>query len=290
MRRMLPSQARIAVVAPSGAYDPARVEAGMAVLRGWGYRPAWVGPRPARLRYLAGDDDARLAELVAASAPEWDAVWMARGGYGLARLLPRLDLSRLRVPLFGFSDGTALLNPLADAGGRAVHAPVLHSLADLCDDASREHLRRLLAGAPPEPLVGETWVPGAVEAPVVGGNLCVLASLCGTPWQLRAEGRIVLLEEVGEAPYKVDRLLTQLRLAGALDGAAGFALGAWVDCRPPEGAGWTLREVLEEQLGGLGVPVVAELPVGHGPANRAVPFAPARLGEGALTWTRSIPS
>lgn len=272
---MLPSQARIAVVAPSHAFDPARVEAGMAVLRGWGYRPELLPHARERHRYFAGEDAARGADLRAALGPGWDAVWMARGGYGLARLLP--GLAPFDRPFFGFSDGTALLSWLADAGGRAVHAPVLSSLGTLVDDASRERLRALLAGEPLPPLRGEPWREGEAEGPLRGGNLCVLASLCGTPWQLRGRGALVLLEDVGEPPYKVDRMLTQLRLSGALDGVAGFVLGEWSGCEPPRDADWGLREVLLDRLGDLGVPVLAGLPVGHGAANHALPFTRARI-------------
>lgn len=272
---MLPSQARIAVVAPSHAFDPARVEAGMAVLRGWGYRPELLPHTGERHRSFAGDDAARLSDLRAAIDGPWDAVWMARGGYGLARLLP--ELSPFDRPFFGFSDGSALLSWLADAGGRAVHAPVLHSLGDQVDEPSRERLRALLAGEALPPLRGEPWREGEARGPLRGGNLCVLASSCGTPWRLRGAGAIVLLEEVAEPAYKVDRMLTQLRLAGAFEGVAGFVLGRWEGCTLPKDADWTLRDVLLDRLGDLGVPILAGLPVGHGSENHALPFGPARI-------------
>jgi muramoyltetrapeptide carboxypeptidase len=155
---------------------------------------------------------------------------------------------------------------------------VLHSLADHCDDASRAHLRALLAGEPLAPLQGRVLRSGTAEGPLIGGNLCVLASLCGTPWRLRAKASIVVLEEINEVPYKVDRLLTQLRDSGCLDGAVGVALGTFLGADAPPGATWTVLDVIDEILAPLGVPVLAGLPIGHGPANHAFRMGrPARI-------------
>ena len=143
---MLAAAARIAVVAPSGVVDLPRIEAGMAVLRGWGFAPELLPHAGNRLRYLAGTDEERLADLREAFSGRWDAVWMARGGYGLARIAAALLSGPLaRVPLIGFSDGTALLNGLADLGVPTVHAPVINSLAGWADEDSLAALRRVLA-------------------------------------------------------------------------------------------------------------------------------------------------
>lgn len=281
---MLPEGARIAVVSPSGNFAPERLERGLEVLRAWGYRPELLPCVGRRHRYLAGTDDERLRDLARALSGGWDAVWAARGGYGINRLLERLDWETFgSAPFIGFSDATGLLNALAARGRPAVHAPVLTHLGDTADVASREHLRALLNGEGTPPMVGRRLRRGIVEAPLLGGNLCVLASLCGTPWQLRAKGAIVVLEDVGEAPYKVDRLVTQLVSAGCLDGVTGVALGAFVGAEPPEGADWTLLDVLDERLAPLQVPVLAELPIGHGPENRAfVLGSRARMVEDRL--------
>jgi muramoyltetrapeptide carboxypeptidase len=267
---MLPPGARIAVVSPSGNFEPARLEAGLDVLRGWGYAPELLPGVGRRHRYLAGDDETRLRDLSRALAGGWDAVWAARGGYGINRLLPRLVWEEMGdAPFLGFSDATGLLNALAARGRRAVHAPVLTHLGDVADAASRAHLRALLAGDPLAPLVGTRLRRGVAEGPLVGGNLCVLASLCGTPWQLRSRACVLVLEDVGEPPYKIDRLLTQLLHAGCLDGVAGVALGTFTGAEPPPGADWQVLDVIDEVLAPLGVPVLANLPIGHGPANRA---------------------
>jgi muramoyltetrapeptide carboxypeptidase len=280
---MLRPGARIAIVAPSGIFDPARVQRGMQLLEDWGFRPEPMPGLHARDRYLNGDDATRRGDLVHALCGDYDAVWMARGGYGLARLLPALPFGAMRrIPFFGFSDGTALLNPLHDRGLVAVHAPVLNALCDLNDDMTRDHLHALLTG-PQAPAVPCTVaIPGPVDAPVVGGNLCVIASLCGTPYQLVGRGRLVLLEDVGEVAYKLDRLLTQVIQAGCLDGCAGVALGTFVGADPPAGADWTAEEVLLDLLRPLGVPVLTGLPIGHGPRNLALPFGRVRLEHGFL--------
>jgi muramoyltetrapeptide carboxypeptidase len=174
-----------------------------------------------------------------------------------------------RKPVIGFSDATALFCTLHAHGlGPLVHAPVLHSLAGT-EPADVEHLFALLAGDEPEPVQGEPWVEGEAHGPLVGGNLCLLAAMCGTPWQLDATGAILVLEEVGEPPYRVDRLLQQIRSAGVFEGVAGVLIGDFTGADVPEGANWTMRDVLVDQLRDLGVPVVGRLPIGHGARNRA---------------------
>lgn len=275
----------IAVVAPCGVHDPGRFQAGLEIARAAGHdlRPFPDLLRPHR--YLASPDDQRLAQLrEALTDPGYGAVWIARGGYGLTRLLDRLDLEGLpRKPVIGFSDVTALHTALHQAGlGPAIHGPVVHSLP-VTDAASQAHLWDLLAGRSVEALVGEPWVGGEARGPLVGGNLCLLAAGCGTRYQLDARGAILVLEDVGEVPFRLDRMLQQLRSAGVLDGVVGVAFGRFVQCNPPDGATWTLRDVLLEAVADLGVPVVGELPIGHGAENRAfVVGSPARLSEGRL--------
>lgn len=285
---LIPKGAPIAVVAPCGIVDPDRFEAGLRILRAAGHDPHPYPHMQRPWRYLAGDDDHRAAQLVdALTSPRWAAVWIARGGYGLTRILDRVPFHELpRRPVLGFSDVTVLLGALHAAGaGPAIHAPVVHSLP-IHDAASLDHLFALLEGRPTPALVGTPWVDGDAEGWLCGGNLCLLAATCGTPWQLDARGAVLVLEEIGEAPYRIDRMLRQLVEAGVFEGVRGVAVGELVGCRPPEGADWTLRDVVLDHLRPLGVPVVGDLPIGHGARNHAFPWgARARLGGGRLSWT-----
>lgn len=279
---------KIAVVAPAGIHDPQRLETSLALIRSWGHSPLLGRHTAARHRYTAGTRAQRAADLRwALTAPGIDAVWFTRGGYGTAQLLPEMPLDEVDDRLvIGFSDATVLLWALAQRGrGRPVHGPVLHSLADHVDDRSRAAVRSRLGGGRARRMAGRllTGPAVAVEGPLLGGNLCMLASLCGTPWAFRGEGAIVLLEEVGEAPYRLDRLLTQLVQSGALAGVRGVALGQFMGTHFPADADWGIEELFIELLGPLGVPVVTDLPVGHGARNIAWDVgAAARLHPGGL--------
>ncbi|MFH1464948.1 MAG: LD-carboxypeptidase [Pseudomonadota bacterium] len=278
------------VFAPAGVFDPARLEAGLERLRAWGFEPVPAPNLGRHQRYLAGTDAERLADLRWALFGEGlDAAWLARGGYGITRLLPSLPEAGFpRRAVLGFSDASALFAALWRRGaGPLVHGPVLQSLTDHTDPASQEALRALLCEGR-----GWSWpcreiIPGAAFGRLVGGNLCTLASLAGTPDALRAEGAIMILEEVGERPYRVDRLLTQLLGAGTFDGVAAVVLGAFVGCTESGQPDWDAEQIAVEVLGGLGVPVAAGLPVGHGPQNHAFCWgAGATLRDGVLSWGR----
>lgn len=288
-RPLLKPGARVGVFAPSGNYDPDRLEAGLDTIRDWGLEPVLAPGLGRRHRYLAGGDELRLADLVwALSDPDLDAAWLARGGYGLSRLLHRLPYPSIpRRPVVGFSDASALFSALWCRGvGQLIHGPVLQSLADLADEASRSALRGLLLEGAGGRWSGRLLHGGTASGPLIGGNLCTLASLAGTPHALRGRGCIVLFEEVGERPYRVDRLLTQLLRSGALEGALAVVLGQLVGCDEAGRPDWSAEQVAGELLGELGLPVLADLPVGHGSANRAFLWgATARLEAETLSWT-----
>lgn len=283
---MLRAGARVAVVAPAGVYPPARLAAGLAVASGWGLTMVAAPNLGARHRFHAGTVAQRASDLRwALTAPDIDAVWFARGGAGTVHLLDQLPYDALDTrPIIGFSDASALFAALAGRG-RAVHGPVLTQLGEGADEDSREVLRALLMEGRPAPLPGERVAGPVIEVQghLTGGNLTVLASLCGTPWAWSARDGIAVLEDIGEAPYRLDRCLAQLLAAGAFEGVRGVALGEFTDCSPPAGADWTLLDALLERLEPLGVPIVGGLPVGHGPRNRAwVVGAKARLGPGGV--------
>jgi muramoyltetrapeptide carboxypeptidase len=230
--------------------------------------------------YLAGDDPRRLAELWAAlEEPETAAILCARGGYGTMRLLDRLPTDRIRRArklLVGFSDVTALHAAWARAGLRSLHGPMVATLGDAREGLVDRFVGALTGGRPaPRPL--EPVVPGRAEAPLLGGNLAVLASLSGTPYFPPLAGSVLFLEDVGERPYRVDRMLTQLRLAGVFAEVAGVVVGAFTECKPgPDGV--TVESVLRDRLGDLRVPVAFGLPAGHVEDNLELPLgAPVEL-------------
>ena len=222
----LPQSAKIGVFAPSGVFNEERFEAGLEIIRGWGFEPVLAPNVGKRHRYLAGSDQDRLDDLVwALTERSLAASWMVRGGYGLTRLLVKVPWERaVNRPVLGFSDGTALHVALRQSAGiHGVHAPVIHSLSST-SVASRAALQRMLQEGVVPNLVGHNLSgsqAGTVFAPVVGGNLCMLSAICGTRWQLDATGSILLLEEINEQPYKVDRMIQQLRMSGVLDGVVG---------------------------------------------------------------------
>ena len=274
----------VAAVAPAGPPSHDGATGGIALLESWGLgvrlMPAALAGHPSG--FLAADDDRRLADLEAAFGDDKVAgVFCLRGGYGSQRLLDRLDMAPLvRHPkaVVGFSDLTALHVALGQrAGLMTFHGPNLAGDLRRIAQAGASSLHRALFGGEPETIVGEPLWPGRVRAPLVGGNLTVLSTLCGTPDALDADGAILLLEDVGEAPYRLDRALTHLRRAGVLDGVAGLAFGTFADCggRPGEA---TPLDVAAAHAQELDVPAVANLPLGHGPEQRTVLLgAPAEL-------------
>ena len=278
--------ARVQVVLPSGPVSRQEAERGIARLS---HHLAAEVVLPAnfetRTGYLAGDDKLRLACLNAALGDEDPrAIWCARGGYGLTRLLARLDpgpLARNPRLLVGFSDVTALLCwAYVRAQVASLHAPVLTQLGRL-DADSTDRLFSWLAGDVPPPLeanAGTTICGGTVEGPLIVGNLEILRSLIGTGYLPDLHGCILAIEEIGERPYRIDRSLTQLLSSGALRGVRGVIVGQLEQCDPtrpvddPEEP-LTALDVVVERLGTLGVPVVTSFGFGHHPnIHAALPF------------------
>lgn len=275
----------VRVIAPSSPFEPDALTRGLEVLSGrLGLRPRMRPDLGTRRGYLAGDDARRLEEWREAVAdPEARAIFCARGGYGAMRLLPAVDPAPLverPKALVGFSDVGALHCVLNRAGLATVHGPVVTQLGRAPDDALR-HLEALLSGAAPRagawdaPAPGaglaaaRTLRPGRASGLLLGGTLAILAHLQGTPFAPQLDGAILLLEDVGEKPYRIDRYLTQLRLAGALRHVAAVAVGQLTDC---DDAGVLAADVVREAVLALGVPAVEGLPVGHEDRNFAVPL------------------
>ena len=288
-RRLAPGD-RIAVVAPAGPLDRDSFEAGLQIL-GKRYDVAWDASLLSRTRYLAGDDGRRAGELAAALAdPGVRGVVAARGGYGSMRVLPRVwpgvngGKEVAAKMLVGFSDITALHAALQASGHVSVHGPVVTQLATQPASIVERFFAILEdAGTPPAPVAGTPMVGGVVEGPLLGGNLSLVTRLLGTPWLPDLTGTVLLLEDVGERPYRIDRMWTHLRLAGVFDRVMGLALGDFTDCEDPDG-GFTLRDVLYDLVGETRLPCVGFLPIGHDAINVPVALGTrVRLDGGAGT-------
>ncbi len=302
--------ATLRIIAPAGPLNEERIRRAARRLEERGYAVQLPEGLFREDGHLAGPDAARLAELDAALRdPAVDAVLPGRGGYGLTRILGRLDAGRLPATpkiVAGFSDVTALHLALQRRGRWVTfHGPNLQGgLGDEegpHPDADRVFWSMLTTGVPgrsgpddPDP-TDYDWPPGSDLEPLrvlargratgrlVGGNLSLLAATTGTPDALEPAGRILFLEDVGEAPYRVDRMLQQLENAGLLDGLAGVLLGQFtmrerVDPRPaPTPAGRPPRvrthaDVFEGFFAGRGVPVIGNFPAGHVRGNLTLPL------------------
>lgn len=225
----------VAAVAPAGPPNRTFVEQGRALLREWGLESRLMPNVFAghTRGFLAAEDDARAGDLQDAFAdPRLAGVVCLRGGYGSQRLLDRLDFEAIAAnpkAFVGFSDVTALHVALSQRAGLfTYHGPNLGGDPRRFTPAGRASLRALLFGRPGATLHGEPLRPGRARAQLVGGN-----TLCGTPDSLDARGRILLIEEVGEAPYRIDRALTHLRRAGVLEELAGLAVASFWRCEGP---------------------------------------------------------
>ena len=272
------------VIAPSGPFDSEPLEAGIRVLERR-YRVDVSPGSASRHRYLAGTTERRGAEFRAWLDAPGQAALCARGGFGAMHLLPSLP-ARLDTPglLVGFSDITALHLALQSRGVVSVHGPVVTQLGKQPTHAV-DRLFHLLESPEPAPTLQgtETWVPGAAGGRLIGGNLSLVASLVGTPYFPDARGALLLLEDIGERPYRLDRMWTQLRLSGVLDSVAGIVLGEFTGCEEKEAA-YASADVLRELVVALGKPCVAGFQVGHGDINLAVPLGVrARLDGASLT-------
>ncbi|MEV8323731.1 LD-carboxypeptidase [Kitasatospora sp. NPDC056731] len=291
----------IAVVAPSGPIDSQRLTDGCAILRSWGLRvtvaPHVLDAHPT-LGYLAGTDADRAADLQSAWLdPTVDAVICARGGYGVHRMVDLLDWDAMRAappkPFIGFSDVSSLQEAFAQRLGIAtLYGPMSAAGSFIADGPTAEHLRRTLFEPTATTVLtsptATALVPGRARGVTAGGCVHVLAAERGTPAARPSyAGGILILEDVNEHPYQLDRLLTQFLRSGAFDGVAGIALGSWDGCGRLD----RVRDVMLDRLGPLGIPVIWELGFGHCPSTLTVPLGvPAVLDADAGTLTLEMPA
>ncbi|WP_377273542.1 LD-carboxypeptidase [Peterkaempfera sp. SMS 1(5)a] len=269
---------RVAVTAASGPPNQDNLERGLEALRGLGLVPDVLASARAGGDYLAGDDAQRARDLTTAlTDPAYSAVFLACGGYGAQRTLELVDWDAVGSPrprtVLGFSDVTALCEALAvKLGWSSLFAPMPAISGFEPGRPGFDRLARLLLH-PKEvtELVfpdAKALVPGTAEGFTLGGTATLLACSVGTPTSLPARGGILLLEDVDEKLFRLDRFLTQLRRSGYLDGVAGIVCGTFTDCGERE----QVEELLRERLGGLGVPVLAGADIGHGVEMQTFPI------------------
>ncbi len=304
----------IGIVAPaSPPPDPASVDHSIEALEKFGFKPKLAKNARARHGYLAGSDRQRAADLMAMFAdPKVKAIICLRGGYGSTRLVEILDydLIRRHPKIFaGYSDITSLHGILGRQTGLITfHAPMLNgalSKADLPEFTRASFFRTLMEAKPPGNIANgyaEKTVTilrrGVAEGRLVGGNLSVLCAAIGTPYAPVFKDKVLFIEDVGEKPYRLDRMLTHLWNAGILQQVAGVAVGVNSDCEDPNAAKateyrQTSADVIKERLSLLKVPVVTGLPFGHVDLNATLPVgAKARLdaNRGELVITEAAVS
>ena len=283
---------RVALVAPAGPLlERDDIRRAAELCRALDYEPLVAAHAADRYGYLAGTDADRLADLNGALRdPTVDAIWCLRGGFGLTRIMEGIDfdaLARRPKPVIGFSDITALLAGVTTKSGLvAFHGPVARNPMS---PFSRRHFERVLACAEPAGILDPMPPPvgmlvprenriitlrgGVAEGTLAGGNLSLLQCLIGTPWLPDLDGSILLLEDVNEDLYRVDRMLAHLRTAGALSRLTGVAIGRFTELkRSTEGGSFGFDELLNQYLAPLGIPVALGLPFGHIDAQWTLPL------------------
>lgn len=286
--RALRRGAVLGIAAPGGPVNCEKLQAGVSLLRAAGFEVYQRDDLLARDGYLAGDDARRVSELMElVNDPNIDGIICARGGYGCDRILPMLDAAAFRraaKPLVGYSDVTALLLwQHRCAGLMGFHGPMLDHGADL-DRAALDHLIQQLTGegALPSTLRGQALVGGQATGRIIGGSLTLLAASIGSPWELDTRGAILLIEDVGERPYRIDRMLQQLRAAGKFEKLAAVGVGSFESCLDERCPQPDVDTVIENALRPLGIPIVCGLPFGHTKPNFAWPVGGRATIDGTI--------
>jgi len=265
----------IGIVAPASPFEETDFFNGIRILENMGFRVSFQKGIFARSGYLAGSDVDRAAQVNAAFADSAvQAIVCARGGYGSMQILPYLNYEAIRQHpklLMGFSDITALLCSLYQRSGLvSCHGPVVTTLKNAGSKTLESVFNVLTLGELPAIQVenGKTLSPGKASGPVICGNLTTLCHLTGTPFQPKLNGCILILEDRGEKPYRIDRMLTQMKLAGVFNGLFGLGIGTFENC----GQADELYEIIARIFNPIHIPILAGFNIGHGPDNIAVPF------------------
>lgn len=275
---------KIGIAAPAGPFDHDKFKRGIASLEKMGFAVFAPENLFRKNGYLAGSDDLRAEVLNDLFRdPSIKAIICARGGFGSIRILEQLDLEAVRQQpkvFVGFSDVTVLLSFFfAHCGLVTLHGPMVTTLAEADEEAETALFHALTSGKKLKikPKSGLTIKQGVAEGPVLGGNLTTLCHLVGTPFQPDLRGCILLIEDVGEAPYRIDRMLIQMKLAGCLDGIAGLMLGSFQKCGRIE----SIYKIVERIFRDSEIPILAGFEIGHGKRNITIPIGlPATLDAG----------
>lgn len=290
----------IAVVSPASPIPEDKLQVGLKLLEGAGYRIALGKSALRSTDYLAGTDEERAADLRwAFEDPEISAIWCSRGGYGCARLLPHLDLDRMAASgkmFLGFSDVTTLHLALNRRGLVTFYAPMALTFSVERPEWVRQSFLAALRGKaeiPAEAPHAKCLYPGQAEGYTTGGCLCLLCDSIGTPNPLDATGKLLLLEDIDENPHRVDAMLTHLLHSGILQGAAGLVIGEMTntDARCDATIGkraW--QEIFRERLEGVQIPAMLGYPFGHMSAMLTLPLGiRARMdaAQGTLEFLES---
>ena len=289
----LPPGGTIGIVNPSSPVELDLLDSGIAALQSRGFRAAEAPSVRARDGHHAGSPAQRAADFLRFyTDPSIDVLWCARGGSSALRLWPLLDWDALAAlppkMVVGYSDTTSLLIPLTQrVGTAALHGPLVFELGTLAPDLLDWQLGLLqnvqAAGSVPG-FAAETLAPGTAEGRLTGGCLSLVAATLGTPYQIDTTNRLLLIEDVGEAPHRVERFLCQFADAGLLSAAAGFVVGQATDADDSRTV--PMRRLWADLLTPYGKPAVTGFPFGHVPRNYALPLGiRARLDADAKTLT-----
>ncbi|GMU21770.1 MAG: muramoyltetrapeptide carboxypeptidase [Phycisphaerae bacterium] len=288
----------VAIVAPAGPLERGRIELAARRLADMGLRVRVPDDLYRQRGYLAGEDEVRAAELMAAFRdPDIKAIFPGSGGYGSMRILDRVEydvIARNPKILHGFSDITALHLAIQKKTGLVTfHGPViaygLGSRDNLTDFSARYFRRALWLAPSAEWIAGELpggflyevpaqaggvrmIAPGRARGRLTGGNLSLVCALMGTPYEIETDGRILFLEDVNEEPYRIDRMLAQLRLGGKLERLAGVVVGKFTGCESVRAVSLSVEQVFTDYFAGLPVPVLADFPAGHFTYHATLPM------------------
>lgn len=287
--------ARVAVLGPSSSVTEDKLAAGVEALRALGFEPVVYESARSMHGYFAGMDAVRAADINAAFADKSiDGIIATRGGYGGNRVLPLLDFDMIaKNPKFfaGYSDITAYHIAFNQRCGLVTyHMPMVTALPGACE-YSLAGIKAMLFGTAanyknPEGYPRETLVPGTAEGVLCGGNLSLIVASLGTPWEIDTRGKLLFFEDVGERPYRIDGMLTQLRNAGKFADCAGILIGDFSDCDPkPDEKTLSLDELIDEIIKPAGKPTIKGVRCGHCSPTMSLPLGKRfRMDAGACTF------